>query len=42
MKQSPDTHNSSLTSWTDAPTRALSAGGVDYAYRQLGPGTGCR
>jgi pimeloyl-ACP methyl ester carboxylesterase len=40
MKQSPDTHNSSLTSWTDAPTRTLSAGGVDYAYRQLGPGTG--
>jgi pimeloyl-ACP methyl ester carboxylesterase len=28
------------TSWRDAPTRALSAGGVEFAYRQLGPSTG--
>src|SRR5437773_2229234 len=27
-------------SWKDAPTRTLSAGGVEFAYRQLGPDTG--
>ena len=40
MNKSPDTRNNSMTSWTDAPTRTLSAGGVEFAYRQLGPGTG--
>src|SRR2546429_9195282 len=40
MKQSPEAHNNSMTSWKDAPTRRLSAGGVEFAYRQLGPGTG--
>src|SRR5256884_8887611 len=40
MKQSPEAHNNSMTSWKDAPTRPLSAGGVEFAYRQLGPGTG--
>ena len=40
MNKSPDTHNNSMTSWTDAPTRRLSAGGVEFAYRQLGPDTG--
>jgi pimeloyl-ACP methyl ester carboxylesterase len=29
-----------ITSYTDAPTRTISAGGVDYAYRELGPKTG--
>jgi len=29
-----------ITSYTDAPTRTISAGGVDYAYRELGPRTG--
>src|SRR3954468_18148372 len=29
-----------ITSWSDAPTRTLSAGGVEFAYRQLGPSTG--
>ena len=29
-----------MTSWTDVPTRRLSAGGVEFAYRQLGPDTG--
>jgi pimeloyl-ACP methyl ester carboxylesterase len=29
-----------ITSYTDAPTRAVSAGGVDFAYRELGPKTG--
>jgi pimeloyl-ACP methyl ester carboxylesterase len=27
------------TSWKDAPTHTLSAGGVEFAYRQLGPST---
>src|SRR5436190_1961098 len=27
-------------SWKDAPTRTLSAGGVEFAYRELGPDTG--
>ncbi len=26
--------------WQDAPTRTISAGGVEFAYRQLGPSTG--
>jgi pimeloyl-ACP methyl ester carboxylesterase len=29
-----------VTSYRDAPTRTISAGGVDYAYRELGPKTG--
>src|SRR5436189_1066042 len=29
-----------MTSWSDAPTRTLSAGGVEFAYRELGPSTG--
>ncbi len=28
------------TTWKDAPTRTLSAAGVQYAYRELGPDTG--
>jgi hypothetical protein len=40
MNESPDSHNNSMTSWKEAPTRRLSAGGVEFAYRQLGPGTG--
>lgn len=40
MNKSPEAHNGSMTSWTDVPTRRLSAGGVEFAYRQLGPGTG--
>ena len=38
--ESADPHNDSMTSWKDAPTRTLSAGGVEFAYRELGPGTG--
>ena len=38
--ESPDAHNNSITSWKEAPTRTLSAGGVEFAYRQLGPSTG--
>jgi pimeloyl-ACP methyl ester carboxylesterase len=40
MNQSADGHNSTMTSWKDAPTRTLSAGGVKFAYRELGPETG--
>jgi pimeloyl-ACP methyl ester carboxylesterase len=40
MNESPVAHNNAMTSWTDAPTRTLSAGGVEFAYRQLGPSTG--
>lgn len=29
-----------VTSYQDAPTRTVSAGGVDFAYRDLGPRTG--
>src|SRR5215212_1657283 len=32
--------NHSITAWNDAPTHTLSAGGVDFAYRELGPSTG--
>src|SRR4051812_12914567 len=28
------------TTWMTAPTRTVSAGGVEYAYRELGPRTG--
>ena len=38
--ESPDAHDNSTTSWKDAPTRTLSAGGVEFAYRELGPSTG--
>jgi hypothetical protein len=29
-----------VTSYKDAPTRTVSAGGVDFAYRELGPRAG--
>ena len=29
-----------VTSYKDAPTHTISAGGVDFAYRELGPKTG--
>jgi pimeloyl-ACP methyl ester carboxylesterase len=40
MNESPVAPTSSMTSWKDTPTRTLSAGGVEFAYRQLGPDTG--
>ena len=40
MNESPAVHRSSTTSWRDAPTRTLSADGVRFAYRELGPTTG--
>jgi len=38
--ESPDAGSNSVTSWKQAPTLTLSAGGVEFAYRQLGPDTG--
>src|SRR3954471_14111781 len=32
--------NHSITVWNDAPTYTLPAGGVEFAYRELGPSTG--
>ena len=29
-----------MKSWNDAPTRTLTAGGVKFAYREVGPSTG--
>jgi pimeloyl-ACP methyl ester carboxylesterase len=40
MNAAPVAHTDSMTSWKDAPTRTLSAGGVEFAYRELGPSTG--
>jgi pimeloyl-ACP methyl ester carboxylesterase len=40
MNEAPVAHTNSMTSWKDAPTRTLSAGEVEFAYRQLGPSTG--
>jgi pimeloyl-ACP methyl ester carboxylesterase len=40
MHEAPVAHPNSMTSWTDAPTRTLSAGRVEFAYRELGPSTG--
>lgn len=31
------THRDVITSYKDAPTRTIAAGGVTYAYRELGP-----
>jgi pimeloyl-ACP methyl ester carboxylesterase len=35
-----ETRGGVLTSYKDAPTRTVSAGGVDFAYRELGPKAG--
>jgi pimeloyl-ACP methyl ester carboxylesterase len=40
MNEAPVAPTSSMTSWKDAPTRTLSAGEVEFAYRELGPSTG--
>ncbi|MEV6891439.1 alpha/beta hydrolase [Kribbella sp. NPDC051137] len=41
MNESPAPQNESLTAlWKDTPTQKLSAGGVRFAYRELGPTTG--
>ena len=40
MNNRQETRNSAVTSYKNAPTRTVSAGGVDFAYRELGPDTG--
>ena len=40
MINEQETHRRVVTSYTDAPTRAIAAGGVSFAYRELGPATG--
>src|SRR3954454_193126 len=34
------TNAASTTAWKNAPTQTINAGGVEFAYRQLGPDTG--
>jgi hypothetical protein len=36
----PVAHDEEVTSYTNAPTRTVSADGVQFAYRELGPQTG--
>src|SRR5437867_4340800 len=40
MNESPAVNTSLTTSWKDAPTRTLTADGVRFAYRELGPTIG--
>ena len=40
MSAPADPRASTMTRWQDAPTQMLSAGGVEFAYRALGPTTG--
>jgi pimeloyl-ACP methyl ester carboxylesterase len=40
MNNRLETRNDVTTSHKNAPTRTVSAGGVDFAYRELGPTTG--
>jgi pimeloyl-ACP methyl ester carboxylesterase len=40
MNDKQGTRGDVVTSYQDAPTRTVTAGGVDFAYRELGPKTG--
>jgi pimeloyl-ACP methyl ester carboxylesterase len=40
MNNEQEARGDVVTSFKDAPTRTLSAGGVEFAYRELGPTTG--
>ena len=40
MSHRQEAQNNAITSYKNAPTRTVSAGGVDFAYRELGPKTG--
>jgi pimeloyl-ACP methyl ester carboxylesterase len=40
MSHRQEAQNDAITSYRNAPTRTVSAGGVDFAYRELGPETG--
>ncbi|WP_327583003.1 alpha/beta hydrolase [Nonomuraea sp. NBC_00507] len=40
MSHRQEAQNNAITSYKYAPTRTVSAGGVEFAYRELGPKTG--
>jgi pimeloyl-ACP methyl ester carboxylesterase len=40
MIDEQETHRHVVTSYKDVPTRTIAAGGVNFAYRELGPKTG--
>ena len=40
MKAEPQPHDEAITSYKDAPGRTVTAGGVTFAYRELGPNGG--
>jgi pimeloyl-ACP methyl ester carboxylesterase len=40
MNSEKESRDGVVASYQDAPTRTVSAGGVDFAYRELGPKTG--
>ncbi|TMR98411.1 alpha/beta fold hydrolase [Nonomuraea basaltis] len=40
MSHRQEAQNNAITSYKYAPTRTISAGGVDFAYRELGPKAG--
>ena len=40
MTDQQETHHHVVRSYQDAPTRTIAAGGVSFAYRELGPATG--
>ena len=40
MSHRQEAQNDAITSYKNAPTRTVSAGGVEFAYRELGPKTG--
>jgi pimeloyl-ACP methyl ester carboxylesterase len=40
MTNEQQTRHHAGTSYQDAPTRTIAAGGVNFAYRELGPKTG--
>jgi pimeloyl-ACP methyl ester carboxylesterase len=40
VNNSQEARGDAVTSYKNAPTRTVSAGGVDFAYRELGPNTG--
>ncbi|MGN9841298.1 alpha/beta fold hydrolase [Nonomuraea sp. H19] len=40
MNDRQEARNSAVTSYKNAPTRTVSAGGVEFAYRELGPKIG--
>jgi pimeloyl-ACP methyl ester carboxylesterase len=40
MTDQQETHHHVVRSYQDAPTRTITAGGVSFAYRELGPATG--